>query len=232
MGDSNAERQQRFAAKAKASGKIRIHAWVEVSTANQLKELATQSETTIGDIINMVIGMVYPPDQSGQTDQTDQTDQQDQIQSLSPHASESAQSSGSSSQQVPPARSPYIFRPVPANDMPKLETPASTTEKISSRNKSLFFYAFMVIMIGIGVVSWYRILPQGLSWPGKVATPGPVPQKNEIRLDVANTAKSSTLPVTLPALPVAPAASGNLPAAPMAGPEDRLKLTLAVEFKR
>ncbi|MBF0152131.1 MAG: hypothetical protein HQL64_00085 [Magnetococcales bacterium] len=248
MGDSNAERQRRFASKARDSGKIRIHAWVDVSTASQLRELANQSDATVGDIINMAVGTVCSPDHFGQTDQGYGTHSPPAL----PLAS-AVSSSDPSSQGVQNNRSPYLFRPVPGNDMPRLETPVSLTEKNSNRSKSILFYSFVLIMLGVGAVSWYRVLPYALPDFNKTAAhpSPPSPRTGEVRIDVTSSIKPGNPPaadvgpeVNPPAAPTVAAQAAAAPtvavqaaaaptvAAQAVSAEDRVKLALALEFKR
>ncbi|MBF0623597.1 MAG: hypothetical protein HQL82_02200 [Magnetococcales bacterium] len=55
MGDSNAERQKRFADRAKASGKVRINAWIDQDAAAQLKEIARLEGVQVGEILNRML---------------------------------------------------------------------------------------------------------------------------------------------------------------------------------
>ncbi|MBF0175420.1 MAG: hypothetical protein HQL63_01020 [Magnetococcales bacterium] len=217
MSDSNAERQRRFAAKAKDAGKIRIHAWVEVSTASQLRELATQNGSTIGDVINMLLGMLYPPGPmiriNPQGDATPDSSASDSA----------ALQTETSLQQMQNPSSPYLFRPIPGNDMPKLETPAAPTEMGANRNKKLFFSLFVLIVVGVGVAAWQQVLPRFFPYLSfSASTPLP-PQKSEAQVLLTKTGTAAPLE-RLPTHHHGGASHDD-------GKEDRLKLNLSLEFK-
>ncbi|MBF0425131.1 MAG: hypothetical protein HQL66_04855 [Magnetococcales bacterium] len=240
MGDSNAERQRRFASKAKDAGKIRIHAWVDVSTAGHLKELATQSDATIGDAINMVVGMVCPPEHTAQEERGGHAVSS----SFSASQPAALVSDATAREPVSSSRSPYLFRPIPGSDMPRIETPISQTERDASRSKNFLFYSFILVMVAIGVVSWYRVLPHAPSGSteavvASTASPGSRGEgrvsegASQVRGADATRAVRSLVPPSAPDIRrEGPASAIVVPVATEGEERVSLSLALALEGKR